>query len=265
MSKLKSTAKNLLGASGIHLASSIVHFGLRNKCQLCGANTSWLRDQGYGFEVLERLQVVGGLKRYSDACPVCWSSSRTRLIYLYLQEKAFLAGPNIDILHFAPERALASRLFETHRHRYVAADIDPGIYQISAPVRPLDLTELTIEDNSFDLVLCCHVLEHIEADRQAMSELYRVMRPGSTGIFQVPVALKLEKTREGIVPKNESERIQLYGQRDHVRIYSADDYVSRLQHAGFEVEQWWAYEITPQKAQKMNVDPFERLFVCKKP
>jgi SAM-dependent methyltransferase len=264
MNQLKSLAKKKLGAKGIQILSSFAHFGLRHKCELCEARTSWRRDQGYGYGVLERLQVVGGLKRIGDGCPVCWSSSRTRLIYLYLLEKGMLAGHEHDVLHFAPERALAKKLIEKNGKRYVAADLDPSIYNLSAPVRSLDLTDLMLDDSSFDLVVCCHVLEHIEADHKAMAELYRVMRSGATGLFQVPIALKLDKTREGIVPINEAERIDLYGQRDHVRIYTAADYASRLRKAGFEVEEWWAYEKAPAMAQQLRVDPFERLFVCKK-
>ena len=261
----KSTAKRALGPRGVRTAALVGYFGTRYRCELCGARTRFRRDEGFGYEMLERLQVVGGLRRNADVCPVCWASSRTRLLYLYLEhETSFLSRP-ADVLHFAPERILAAKLAPVHGERYVAVDLDPDNYPIGYPVRSANLLELQYDDDAFDLTLCCHVLEHIQQDDVAMGHLYRTLRPGGIGLFQVPLAQRLETTRENLPVADVEERIRLYGQSDHVRVYAEADYVARLERAGFEVDPWLAYEARPDEAHALRIDPFEKLMVCRKP
>lgn len=264
MNDMKESAKRLLGPKGIRLASSVYNFGIKYHCEICGAHTRTRVDQGYGFANLEQLQVVGGLKRYHDVCPVCWANSRTRLLYLYLKYGSQLMSRQIDVLHFAPERGLAKVLSDTHGEGYFASDLDPSRYPLSMQIKSLNLLHLDEPDNRYDLVICSHVLEHIEEDLVAMGEILRILKPGGTALLQVPISLRLDRTREGIPAPTDDDRIRLYGQSDHIRIYTAPDYVERLTRTGFQVEQWWAYDALPEKAQEFRIDPFEQLFVCHK-
>jgi ubiquinone/menaquinone biosynthesis C-methylase UbiE len=41
-----------------------------------------------------------------------------------------------------------------------------------------DVQSLPCEDNSFDIILCTEVLEHVQDPRRAIAEMHRVLRPG---------------------------------------------------------------------------------------
>ena len=113
---------------------------------------------------------------------------------------------------------------------YTSADLFSPIVDVKA-----DILDLPFEDESFDVIFCNHVLEHIEDDRKAMSELYRVMKKGGWGIFQVPMKNSLEKSYEDFSIKDPKERQKHFGQYDHVRWYGMD-YFERLKNAGFQTD-----------------------------
>ena len=99
-----------------------------------------------------------------------------------------------------------------------------------------DICNLPFDDNSYDIILCNHVLEHIPDDTKAMQELYRVLKPGGMGIFQIPQDLTREKTFEDNSIIDKDERAKIFGQYDHVRIYGRD-YFNKLRNIGFKVEE----------------------------
>jgi SAM-dependent methyltransferase len=210
--------------------------------------------------VLKENQVVGGGLRSSAKCPRCGSLDRERLVYLYLRNKTNVFKEDLRILHVAPERNLLRVLFESSNIDYLSADIDSPLAMVK-----IDLTDILFEDDSFDVIICNHVLEHIQDDRKAMSELFRVLKPGGWAILQVPIAMSLEKTIEDPTVIDSAERERLFGQSDHVRIY-ARDYKWRLEGVGFGVE---VYDFTKEQGEAVS-DEYglikdESLYVCSKP
>jgi SAM-dependent methyltransferase len=135
------------------------------------------------------------------------------------------------VLHIAPEPHLGRRLREVPGIRYVTGDLAPRRVNLR-----LDIMMLPFPDESFDLVICNHVLEHVFDDQAAMRELCRVLRPGSRAVLQVPIGRALDDTVEEPAAVTEADRIRMFGQRDHVRLYAAGDYMRRLAKAGFRVE-----------------------------
>ena len=95
------------------------------------------------------------------------------------------------VLHFAPEQAFYKRFKNIKHFDYVTTDLNSPIATVKA-----DICNLPFESNSFDVILCNHVLEHILDDTKAMQELFRVLRPRGMGVFQIPQDLKLETTFE---------------------------------------------------------------------
>ena len=134
------------------------------------------------------------------------------------------------LLHLAPEQAFAKRFRAMGHLDYVTADLNSPLADIKA-----DICNLPFEDHSFDCVLCNHVLEHIPDDKRAMSELFRVMKPGGFGVFQVPLDRERKATFEDPGITDKAERVRLFGQYDHVRVYGMD-YFDRLRQVGFKVE-----------------------------
>lgn len=213
----------------------ILNYGFKYKCPLCGSRLKKFLPFGFTFPILTQKNVIGGGYRQNAVCPICGSFDRERLLYLYLLFKTNIFQKQTKLLHIAPEISLSSILKKKNNIDYLTADL----HSKGAMVQ-MDVTEIQYPDSTFDAVICNHVLEHIIDDRKAMSELFRILKPGGWGILQVPLSLSLEKTYEDYSISTPSEREQAFGQCDHVRIY-AKDYYDRLEEAGFQVNQfnWW--------------------------
>jgi SAM-dependent methyltransferase len=162
-------------------------------------------------------------------CPRCNAFERHRLLWLYFQNKTNLFSAKLRVLHFAPEYMLQKTFKALPNLSYVSVDLDSPL-----AMAHMNITRLPFPDASFDVVLCSHVLEHVQDDRSAMAELFRVLHPSGWAIIIAPVDRTRAETLEDprvILPQ---ERARLYGQDDHVRLYGRD-YISRLERAGFSV------------------------------
>ncbi len=218
-------------------AKILWHSGKRYECPLCGYRSRDLAPIGHDYPVLKRHEVIGAALR-RGGCYRCGAYDRDKLVFVFLRDelKVFTASlKNLRILHIAPSEEIAVRL---HRHGfadYRAGDLFAEGYTYPDFVEEMNVLKLPFEDAYFDLVICNHVLEHIENDSQAMREIHRVLKNGGKAILQVPISKKLEKSLEDPSKKTPGERIAAFGQRDHVRIYGMD-YYQRLEEAGFEVQ-----------------------------
>ena len=134
-------------------------------------------------------------------------------------------------MHFAPEQAFYQRFKKLDHITYTTTDLNSPLADVKA-----DICHLPFDEDTFDVILCNHVLEHIPDDTKAMQELYRVMKPGGWGIFQIPQDLKREQTFEDNTITDRKERARIFGQYDHVRIYGRD-YFDKLRSVGFKVEE----------------------------
>lgn len=167
-------------------------------------------------------------------CPHCEAIDRERLYRIYFERETEALSGLYSILHIAPERNLRQFIAKhIPNEKYICGDL----YPTDPSILKMDATQLPFESNSFDVVICSHVLEHIPDDKAAMKEFYRVLRPGGWGIMQVPIAVDLLETYEDWTIKTPEERKVAFGQIDHVRIYG-QDYVDRLQKVGFKVEKF---------------------------
>jgi SAM-dependent methyltransferase len=170
-----------------------------------------------------------GPNRPNARCPHCGARDRQRYLWLYLQCKTNLLVGRLRVLHFAPERIFEEWLGSQPNLDYVTTDLVRARAMIKA-----DITALPFPDDSFDAILCSHVLEHVLDDRKAMRELYRVLRPGGWAVVLVPIDFGREETFEDSTIVAPAERELLFGQADHVRVYGSD-FSARLEEAGFTV------------------------------
>ncbi len=235
-------------------------------CPYCNHRFRKMLTGGEAHTVVKEKQIVGAGRRPNMVCPRCYSTDRDRLIYLYLKtQTSFLTMP-AKVLHIAPEGSLKHFLENKTNLDYTTGDkFEEGYndYYYDRDVVQMDVTKIPFDKNVFDLLICNHVLEHIEDDRQAMREMLRVLKPGGQAIVQVPIAMGIEKTEEHRLASAE-ERKKQYGQFDHVRLY-AKDYADRLAEEGFKVEILNAVE--GQWAQEMDqyaVNPDENIYIAKK-
>ncbi len=185
----------------------------------------------------EMFAPFGWPKRKNARCVNCGSLERHRLIYLYLKNKTglFNSEEKIRLLHFAPERFFYNIFSQKQNIDYIPCDLHPKMYHIGkAKIYKVDITNIAFDENSFDIIICTHVLEHIPDDKLAMKELYRVMKNRGWGIFQVPIDYSRERTYEDFTITSPKKREKAFGQYDHVRWYG-QDYMDRLKSAGFKV------------------------------
>lgn len=200
------------------------------------------------------------MTRQNAKCPVCGSIERYRLIYLYIKQKTNLFGPpRKKMLHTAPELILTEKFAACRYIDYLSSDIDPE--QIGAMVK-IDLTDIAFSADTFDVILSSHVLEHIENDRKALSELYRVLKSGGWAIIQVPIIA--EKTFTIPSAQTEEERFRSYGKEDHVRGYGKD-YIQLLESVGFKVKvDDFIKSFSPEEIEYLGLIPDEEIYFCMK-
>lgn len=195
----------------------------------------------------------------NNICPRCGSFERHRLLWLYLKNKTNIFEDNLKILHCAPEYCLQKQLIRNQNLQYIGADLDSPLANVK-----MDLTKIQYDDNYFDVIICNHVLEHIPNDRQAMKELFRVLKPGGWAILQVPIDPTLEKTFEDPNIISPQDRERLFGESNHVRMYGLD-YKNRLQEAGFTVKvDKYVEELSANLIQKYGLLSNEYIYFCSK-
>ena len=237
----------------------LFYFGQAYHCPVCHSNVRLLKSLGYDLPVIFEKQIVGSGLR-NAMCPVCGSSDRVRLLYLFLKVRTELFTEPTKLLHIAPEKPLSDIIIKHKNIDYLTADLNPEQVMVK-----MDLTAIQYSENSFEAILCNHVLEHIPDDRKAIHELYRVLKPGGWAILQVPVSKVLEKTYEDFTIASLQEREKHFGQKDHVRIYGKD-YTQRLQEAGFTVEayNWTLDNAFRNETNRYGLNKDETVFFCSK-
>ncbi len=206
-----------------------IFFGFKFYCPFCKKSLRKLLPRGNDTVVTKNIVGMGLRKCY---CPFCYSTDRERLLFIYLKRKTnfFNDKKKYKLLHFAPEKNLSNIFRSKSNIDYLTADL-----YMEDVMMKVDVSSIPFNDNYFDIIICNHVLEHVQDDLKAMKELYRVLKPNGWGILQVPMSYSLDKTFEDPRISSAEDRIKYYGQKDHVRIYGLD-YIARLKKAGFSVK-----------------------------
>jgi SAM-dependent methyltransferase len=202
-----------------------------------------------------------GKQRENALSPSTLSLERHRLLWLFLKEETdfFTSKKKKKVLHIAPEQCFLEIFRKQKNLDYITSDIESPIADVKA-----DICDLPFNDNSFDLVFCNHVLEHIANDTKAMQELYRVLKPGGMGIFQIPQEISREKTFEDPTITDKKERTLIFGQYDHVRVYGRD-YFDKLRSIGFKVDEIdYSKKLTTKQLERFCLMKGEILPVCYK-
>ncbi|AZI69300.1 MULTISPECIES: class I SAM-dependent methyltransferase [Cloacibacterium] len=200
-----------------------------------------------------------GKQRENALSPGTLSLERHRQMWLYLKNETDFFTQNYKVLHIAPEQEFLRKFKKMKNLEYTSADLFSPIVDVKA-----DILDLPFEDESFDVIFCNHVLEHIIDDKKAMSELYRVMKKGGWGILQVPMKNSLEKTYEDFTITDPKERQKHFGQYDHVRWYGMD-YFERLKSVGFSVDiNFYSQKFSEQEQKRFGLNVNEILPVVRK-
>jgi predicted SAM-dependent methyltransferase len=250
MSRLKSVARALIPKDYHRFVKGtyqVLRFaGNRFRCPCCNGH-------------FRRLLPYGTNLRPNAKCPRCGSLERHRLLWLYLKNRTNLFSDRLRVLHFAPEPVFQNILRSTPNLDYLSADLDPSKAMVK-----MDITNILFKDDSFDVLICNHVLEHIVNDRKGMRELFRVLKPGGWAILQSPMDITLEETFEDPAITSTEDRERFFGQGDHVRIYGRD-YGDRLKQVGFTVKvDDYVKGLGSDRVKKHRL-PVQDIYFCTKP
>lgn len=199
-------------------------------------------------------------QRENVLSPSTLSLERHRLLWIYLQRETDFFTKKYKVLHFAPEQAFYDRFRKMKNLDYTTTDLLSPLADVKA-----DICDLPFADESYDLIFCNHVLEHIPDDTKAMQEVFRVLQPGGMAILQIPQDLSRATTFEDHTITDPGERAYIFGQYDHVRVYGRD-YFDKLRSIGFKVKAVdYTNELTDKEVDRYRLAKGELLPVCLKP
>lgn len=199
----------------------ITHTGTQVTCPICKLSLK-------RFIVISKIRATPS----GNLCPRCFSLERHRLLWLFLVQNSFFGSPqNNTIFHVAPEPCFTKFFIRQKNNSYI-------ISNFNSPNKKhhIDITSTSLQDQSIDLILCNHVLEHIINDHKALLELFRILKATGRAILNAPIDYSKETTYEDFTITLKKDRAHHFGQEDHVRIYGRD-YSKRLEYAGFKVEE----------------------------
>ncbi len=200
----------------------------------------------------------GRKARENALCPNCLALERHRLMWLFLQNETEFFNKPLRVLHIAPELCFIDRMNNLPNLEYITGDIESPLAKVK-----MDVHQIPFEDESFDVVFCNHVMEHVDDDILACKEINRVLKNDGWGIIQSPV-YDLEKTLEDKSITDPAERERLFGQRDHVRKYG-HDYAKRLSQSGLQVmENQFVKSLSLEEIKRYALPSKEIIFYCQK-
>lgn len=231
----------------------LFYIGKGRECPLCGCRRRQFLPYGYVTQ------------REDALCPNCLALERHRLLWLWLLRESDIGRGAMalpKLLHAAPEVALMRKfrkMYASAPDRYVTADLESPLADMH-----FDIQQIPLADGEFDAVICNHILEHVEDDRKAVREIFRILRPGGWAVLLAPVDLGREHTFEDDTITDPAERTRIFGQYDHRRIYGRD-YAKRLAEAGFEVYDENYREIFSAKEQRLYALPDDHIYIVYKP
>jgi len=206
----------------------------------------------------------GRVSRANARCPKCDSLERHRLQFMYIQRHTTILTQPTSLLHVAPESHYKRIFCSCANIQYRCIDKFTVKYNYPEDVIDMDITELKFSDESFDVVICNHVLEHVHEDSKAMKEIFRVLRKGGMALLQVPLDTSRASTFEDFTITDPMQREKLFGQFDHVRVYGKD-YKDRLESAGFSVRVVdLAGALGDNAVVRYGLMPGEELYICTK-
>lgn len=210
--------ENYLRMSGIYPKGDKI-------CLLCNNEVRSFLAGGIQNEFFDKVKVIGGGYREDVRCPYCGSMDRNRWAYWILQKETDIFTQSCRVLHFAPEEGIRKKIEENKLCDYYAGDI-----VLKKGVHYVDVTDIPFKNDFFDYIIINHVLEHVKDENKAFEELKRVLKEDGRLILSFPIAKQIETLE--VKTFNDEERLQKYGQKDHIRLYGRD-YRERIEKHGF--------------------------------
>ncbi len=192
-------------------------------------------------------------------CPKCLSLERHRLLWLYLNNKTNFFTDNLKVMHVAPEQPFLKTFKSLKNLDYTTGDLESPIADVH-----FDLHSIPYDDNTFDVFICNHVMEHVDDEFKVTSEIFRVLKKGGWAILQVPIDTTKETTYEDRSITDPREREIHFGRHDHIRFHGLD-YPKRLEKSGFTViHDDYINKFDSETIDRYRLQKDEIIYLCKK-
>lgn len=238
-SRIKNSVKVLLGTAEVK-KSSVVIERTNYVCPVCNKdNVNYTPLNPVYIYNLHKFGFDHSIFKFETLnwsqynCSNCKANDRDRLAALFFKRTITDDKNNLSLLDIAPSNQLSSFFKKFNALTVRTADL----MMQDVDDTNMDITSMPYKDENFDIFICSHVLEHIEDDAKAMSELFRVLKKGGWGLAMAPIHTGINSSIENKTINSVEDRWRFYGQDDHVRLYSKNDFISRLTKAGFKVSQ----------------------------
>lgn len=239
----------------------------RRKCYICKKNFFCYLPVYGDHWYLRQLNEYGPNYNFRDMtynrkeyrCPYCNSIDRTRFIMMYVH-KNFRSKTGMNILYFAPTSSGIYFLKNKMQDFHIDTD---DLYDKTTDYH-YDIQNMEkVEDSTYDLIICSHVLEHVADDRLALKELYRITKKNGQVLILVPLDLKKVWFDEenGL---SEFENWKRFGQTDHVRRYTHDELIKRITEAGFQCRVYTNAEVGKKAVVQNAFNKNIRIYVAEK-
>lgn len=238
-------------------------------CPVCETGVSHFNRIGdWAFEGLENSLFPYSVfcfempSLFNYSCPNCGVANRNRLYAIYLNEKfkTFDKTKKYKFLDITPNIELSNWIKKYNFLEYRSCDLFTDFADDKVDIQDMKI----YKDNSFDFLLCSHVLEHVDDDKKSMRELYRIIKPRGWGIVMVPILLTIDNIYENPQITEENERWKHFGQGDHVRLYSKNGFIERLSNVGFKVIQFDVNYFGQDTFEKSGIPQRSVLYVVEK-
>lgn len=221
--------RNFVNDNVWHNASREALVSGEKHCIICGSDLKEFLPGGIKHDIFKKHHIIGGGYRNNYLCPCCDSSDRERWLCYILKTKTDIESMQGRILHFAPEKNVQELICKNPAIDYYTGDIRAGV-----AMHVTDITDIQYADDVFDYVISNHVMEHILDEGKAVSEIKRIMKKNGKWIFSFPICTDMKTLEDDNVAMPE-ERLNTYGQEDHVRLYGID-YKERFEKYGLKIQ-----------------------------
>ncbi len=222
------------------------YMGNKVECPVCGKH-------------FRKFLPYGNKAGVNRLCPNCLSLERHRLMWIYLKEHSDFFTKQSKVLHIAPEQPFYKKFRKADNLDYTTGDIVSPLADIH-----FDIMNIPLPADTYDWVICNHVLEHVENDIDAMKQILKILKPGGKAIMQVPINYSYIETHEDLTITDPKEREKVFGQYDHVRWHGLD-YPDRIKKAGFKVEEFnVTNHLSNELIERYRLDKREVLYLALK-
>lgn len=229
-------------------------------CPICNRKSRKFLQYGKNNKSILRYKIISNGKRENCICPNCFSKDRERLLFLffsYFKNKLYI-NENSSILHFSPEKTLTNYFFRKHFTNYKTSDF----FDKKANFK-IDLENTLNHEKKYDLIICNHVLEHIHNDSQALDNINNLLKNGGHAILLTPYSELIDDDIYLGKSLTNKQKLEFYGQNDHVRVYSKKNLIKKIEYAGFDLKLMKREDFCSIN-KKMGLIEEEKIFLAKK-